>query len=417
MTTVETSIATVGTNVNAPKVKAPLPANVPADRVVDFDMFDPPGIDEGLHTAWKSLQAPGMADLVWTPFNGGHWIATRGKLIKEMFLDHEHFSSECPFLPKAAGEQYSFIPTSLDPPEQRPYRRVLNEGIGPKVISRIEGSIKELACKLIDDIKLRGRCDFTKEYAEIFPIHIFLMLVDLPLEDAPRLKYIGDQMTRPDGTMGMGEAIQQFFDYLSPIIDKRMREPGDDAISAIVQSKVNGRDLSKDEALKICGLVLLAGLDTVVNFLSFSMHFLAQNPAQRQLLIDDPELIPVATEELLRRFGLVADARLIKREIVVDGVQLNVGDMVALPTMLFGLDDRENACPMHVDFARKDISHITFGHGVHHCAGAHLARLEVQTTLREWLLRIPEFEIAAEADIGYQAGIVGAMTTLPLTWK
>lgn len=398
------------------KLKTPLPANVPADRVVNFDMFNPPGITEGLHSAWKKLQDPGVADLVWTPFNGGHWIATRGKLIKEMFLDHAHFSSECPFLPKEAGEQYSFIPTSMDPPEQRPYRRVLNEGIGPKVISRIEGSIKELACQLIDDIKLKGSCDFTKEYAEVFPIHIFLMLVDLPLTDAPRLKYIGDQMTRPDGTMSMGEAIQQFFDYLSPFIDKRMREPGDDAISAIVQSKVNGRDLTKDEALKICGLVLLAGLDTVVNFLSFSLHFLAQNPQQRQLLIDDPTLIPVATEELLRRFGLVADARLIKHPIIVDGVQLNVGDMVALPTMLFGLDEREHACPMHVDFARKDINHITFGHGVHHCAGAHLARLEVQTTLREWLARIPEFEITADANIGYQAGIVGAMTSLPLTF-
>lgn len=393
------------------------PANVPEERVVEFDMFNPPGLQDGLHLAWKRLQDAGLPDLVWSPYNGGHWIATRGQLIKQMFLDHEHFSSECPFLPKEAGEQYSFIPTSMDPPQQRPYRRVLNEGIGPKVVARVKDAIEQLSCTLIDRLRRQGRCDFTREYAEIFPIHIFLMMVDLPIKDAAHLKYIGDQMTRPDGSMSMAQAIAQFFEYLSPFIDERMRAPGDDAISVIVHSQVEGRALTKDEALNVCGLVLLAGLDTVVNFLSFSLHYLATHPTERQQLVDDPALIPAATEELLRRFGLVSDARLIKKSIQIDGVQLEPGDMVCLPTLLFGLDDREHGCPMHVDFGREDKSHITFGHGVHHCAGAHLARLEVQTTLREWLRQIPHFEIAPDAEIGYQSGIVGAMTSLPLVWS
>lgn len=399
------------------KPLAPVPANVPAQRVVDFDMFNPPGLQDGLHLAWKRLQQAGLPDLVWTAHNGGHWIATRGQLIKQMFLDHEHFSSECPFLPKEAGEQYSFIPTSMDPPQQRPYRRVLNEGIGPKVVARVKDAIEALSCSLITQIRAQGSCDFTREYAEIFPIHIFLMMVDLPIKDAAHLKYIGDQMTRPDGSMSMAEAIAQFFAYLSPFIDERMHTPGEDAISVIVHSKVDGRALTKDEALNVCGLVLLAGLDTVVNFLSFSLHYLATHPVERQQLVDDPDLIPTATEELLRRFGLVSDARLIKKAIEIDGVQLEPGDMVALPTLLFGLDEREHGCPMHVDFARADKSHITFGHGVHHCAGAHLARLEVQTTLREWLRQIPQFDLAAGTTIGYQSGIVGAMTRLPLAWS
>lgn len=401
----------------ATKPKTPRPANVPAQRVVEFDMFNPPGLQDGLHLAWKKLQDEGVPDLVWTPYNGGHWIATRGQLIKQMFFDHEHFSSECPFLPKEAGEQYSFIPTSMDPPQQRPYRRVLNDGIGPKVVANVKDAIEEMSCSLIERISRQGSCDFTREYAEIFPIHIFLMMVDLPIKDAAHLKYIGDQMTRPNGSMSMAEAIAQFFDYLSPVIDERMRTPGEDAISVIVHSKVEGRAISKDEALKVCGLVLLAGLDTVVNFLGFSMHYLATHPVERKQLVDDPELIPAATEELLRRFGLVSDARLIKKAIEVDGVQLEPGDMVALPTLLFGLDEREHGCPMHVDFAREDKSHITFGHGVHHCAGAHLARLEVQTTLREWLRHIPDFELAPDAEITYQSGIVGAMTSLPLVWS
>src|ERR1700722_8991536 len=107
-----------------------VPENVPADRVVDFDMFNPPLIDKGLHEAWTSLQSD-EHDVVWTAYNGGHWIATKGALVKGIFENYETFSSRCPFLPKEAGEQYSFIPTSLDPPEHRPYRKIINDAVGP----------------------------------------------------------------------------------------------------------------------------------------------------------------------------------------------------------------------------------------------------------------------------------------------
>jgi len=399
------------------KPGAPVPPHVPVDRVVDFDMYNPTGIEEGLQEAWKRLQAPGVPDLVWTPHNGGHWIATRGDLIKSMFHDHAHFSSKCPFLPREAGDQYVFIPTSLDPPEQRPYRKVLNDAIGPAVVRRIESDIRAVAVEIMESVREKGKCDFTREYAGQFPVKVFLMLVDLPFKDAGYLKYIADQMTRPDGSMTLGEATEKFFEYLSPVIDQRLESPGNDAISIVVHSQIEGRPITKDEALKICGLILLAGLDTVVNFLSFAMQFLAQNPEHRKELTNHPEQLHAATEELLRRFALVADARVIKRAIVVDGVELKEDDMVLLPTALYGLDDRKRECPMHVDFKKGDeSSHITFGHGVHRCAGAHLARLEIHITLREWLARIPDFELSQGAELRCYSGIVGSMEALPLVW-
>lgn len=393
------------------------PANVPADRVVDFDMYGPPFIEEGTQEAWKRLQSHSDRSLLWTPRNGGHWIAIRGDLIQHMFSDFKHFSSECPFLPREAGIEYSFIPTSMDPPEQRPYRQILNASVGPHVIDRIGEDIRSTAREIIEQIKSKGSCDFAKEYAEVFPIQVFLNIVDLPLDDAPRLKYIGDQMTRPDGTMTMGQAIDMFFDYLSPYIDERTQNPGPDAISTVVTSTVNGRPITKDEAQKICGLILLAGLDTVVNFLSFTMNFLGQNPDHRRQIAADPSIIPTATEELLRRFGVVSDARLVKKDIEIDGVTLKADDMVALPTVLYGIDDRKNKCPMDVDFARQDVTHITFGHGVHHCAGAHLARTEIQITLEEWFKAIPDFEVSDTSALGFQSGIVASMSSVPLQWN
>jgi cytochrome P450 len=396
--------------------KAPIPAHVPLDRVVDFDMYNPPGITDGLQKAWARLQAPGIPDLVWTPANEGHWIATRGKLIKSSFENYEAFSAECPFIPKEAGEQYEFIPTSIDPPEQRAYRAVISAAIGPQIVHRMKDAITELAVRLIEKVRAKGQCNFTTDYAEPFPIQIFLKLVDLPEEDGPRLKYFADQITRPDGSMSLKEASQQLFDYLSPIIEERLAKPGQDALSIVVQGKVNGRPLTKHEMERIGGELLLAGLDTVVNFLSFAMQFLAQSPEHRKALIAHPETIPAATEELIRRFALVADGRMVKKDIVVDGVLLKRGDMILLPQLLTGLDERENACPMDVDFSRKHISHTTFGHGPHLCAGAHLARLEIATTLREWLSRIPDFEIAPGVEVTHKSGIVGCVTALPLVW-
>ena len=400
----------------AGSILASLPQHVPEHLVFDFDMYNPPSVASGLQDAWKSLQAPGVPDVVWSRCNGGHWIATRGALIREVFEDYKHFSAECPFIPRESGEAYDFIPTSMDPPEQRPYRALASQVAGMPVVDALEPKLHELAASLVEKVRLKGACNFTEDYAEPFPIQIFLALVDLPPEDAPRLKYLSDQMTRPDGSMTFVEARDGLYEYLSPIIDARMKNPGNDAISKIVQGKVDGRPITKHEAQRIGGLLLVGGLDTVVNFLSFSMQFLANNPAHRQELIEHPERIPAATEELLRRFSLVADGRILTEDYVFHGVQMKKGDQILVPQLLTGLDERENKCPMHVDFGREKVSHTTFGHGPHLCVGQHLARREIMVTLKEWLSRIPEFHVAPGAKVTHRGGVVGSVESLPLAW-
>ncbi len=395
----------------------PTPAHIPANRVVDFDLYNPAGVEEvGLQKAWARLLEPGMPDLIWTPRNGGHWIATSGKLIREAFEDYNRFSSECPFIPKEAGEAHNFIPASMDPPEQRPYRGLISKVLGADVIHALDDRIRQLAVDLIENVRPKGQCDYVKDVAEPFPISVFMMLIDLPMEDTPRLKFLSDQLTRPDGSMTFVQARDQLFEYLEPIIDQRMANPGTDAISRIIQGKVNGRPVTRDEMQRIGVMLLLAALDTVMNFLGFVMEFLARSPQHRRELIDHPERVTAATEEFLRRFSLVADGRLIRHDTVFDGVELKEGEMILLPQLLPGLDERENKCPMQVDFGREKINHTTFGHGPHLCAGAHLARLETEIALREWLARIPEFSIAPGARIVHQGGIVGKVKSLPLVW-
>ena len=398
--------------------KAAKPAHVPADRVVDFDIFNPPGIDdEGLHEAWKRLQESTPHEVVWTPHNEGHWIAVRGNRVRAMYRDPTHFSSHIIWLPKSEGEDYGLVPTRLDPPFHTPFREVLNKAIGVTATKAIEPLVRGIASRIIDEIAPNGRCNFTDDYAKRFPITVFLALLDLPLQDSHEMKVWIDQMTRPDGSMSMEEVMDNLFRYVDPVIDQRLGKDGTDLISRVINNDIDGRTMTRDEMRGLVSLLLVAGLDTVVNILSFFMEFLAKNPAHRKQLTDDPKLIRKGIEELFRRFPVVCEARMVKIDTECDGVTMMAGDMVCVPTLLGGTDDQMNECPMHVDFHRKKISHVTFGDGPHICAGQHFARLEATVTLEEWLKRIPEFEIAPGETISHKSGIVCTVEKLPLVWE
>lgn len=392
------------------------PAHVAPENVVDFDMYDPPNVAAGFHEAWTALHAPGVPDMVWTPRNEGHWMPTRGELIARVFEDHEHFSSRVIMVPKSDGEHHNMIPTTIDPPAHRPYRMLLNDSLSPRAIRAVDADIRAIAAGLIDAVAADGACDFITAFAERLPIEIFLNIVSLPKSDAPHLKRLADQITRPDGTMSFADAVQGFYDYLEPTIAARRGGTGEDMITRMVNGQVDGRALTDREALQLCAQILIAGMDTVVNFLGFVMLHLARTPEHQAALRDDPALIPAAVDELFRRFGIVTIGREVRADMEFGGVTLKAGEMVICPSQLHGLDARVHAEPERVDFHRPSAEHSTFGNGNHKCPGAHLARTEVKITIEEWLRRIPAFAVRPGAEVRFSGGIVGCVQSLPLVW-
>ncbi len=161
--------------------------------------------------------------------------------------------------------------------------------------------------------------------------------------------------------------------------------------------------------------LFLAGLDTVASSLSFIALYLAERPALRKQLRESPDIIPRASEEFFRRFGLSSTGRLIKEDITLKGVTIRKGDMVMVSLPLSGIDDRAYANPMEVDFNRV-APHNTFGNGPHKCVGAPLARAEIQIFLQEFLSRIPDFRLDPNDLPVQRGGSVAGMNRLPLLW-
>lgn len=320
--------------------RAEKPAHVPNELVVDFDIYNPPNLNKGFHDAWKTLQAEGVPDIVWTPCNGGHWLTCRASVMSEVLSQYNIFSSKVIIVPKERGEEYGILPTHLSPPEHRPYRALLNTGLAPKKIMALQSEIDKTINQLVEEVRAKGECCFTNDVAAPFPTRIVMLILGLPVEDGMYLKKYADQIMRPDGSMTIQQAYDKLLEYLIPEMNARRAEPRDDMISGLVNGTVNGVQVSDDEASQLVLEVVIAGLDTVVNFLNFVMLYLAEHPEQRKELVDNPSLIPAATDEFIRRYGLVVVGRHVDNDVTFHGVDMKAGEMVINATFLPALDDR-----------------------------------------------------------------------------
>lgn len=394
-----------------------LPPNVPPSRVVDFDVHNPPGLDNGIHEAWVALHKSNPALLLWTPRNGGHWIVNDADLVPKFYADFEHFSSDLTQVPRERSVGNNAIPASTDPPEQTRYRTLINGALSHRVVQGMQDDIAAKAVNLVSGLQSKGSCEFVSEFALRLPLELFMDYADLPYADIPHLRNLAEQKMRPTGQMTAGEAQQALMSYLDPFLRARRSQSGSDLLSRIVNGETGGRQLSHDEARRMCAQFLVAGLDTVAAMLAFIFLYLARNPDLRKRLAADETLLPVAVDEFLRRFPLMTRVRRVAADYECDGVTLRKDDAIVIPTALHGLDDNHFPDPMTVSLHRKSQTASTFGHGPHRCPGALLARLELQIALREWLQRIPDFRTGEPPYVKFRAGFVATIDALSLIWN
>jgi cytochrome P450 len=394
-----------------------VPAHVPPELVFDFDIYNPPGAKEDYQLSLKQLHLRNAPEIFWTPRNGGHWVATRGDDIYAIFADYEHFSSRTLTVPKSRQGAIPLYPIFADPPDHTAYRALINPTFSPKSVAGLEAKARDLAIRLVEELKPRGGCEFVTDFAQHLPIEIFMTIVDVPGEDRQQLLDWADGMVRPERHEDVHTTIQQIFAYSAKKIAERRAKPGDDLITRLTQAQVKGRPLTDNEIVGMVSLILIGGMDTVASAMSFAAHFLARSPQHRRQLIERPELIPKAVDELLRRFPIVNQGRCLKQDYVYKGILMKEGDMIVMPTTLHGLDERKFPNPLEVDFERPTPIHSTFGNGPHRCPGSNLGRTELKVFMQEWLTRIPDFEVRPGAKVGMSSGVNGTIYELPLSWS
>lgn len=393
---------------------SPIPDHVPASLVRDFDFLQAE-VEGDLYEWWNALHDG--PEIFFTPRHGGHWVTTRADDIGHVMENHEVFSSQQMTVPKGT-HQFPSPPIMYDPPLHTDFRKLLAPFFTPKSIGDLEAKARDLSVQLIDKVAGRGHCEFVSELSLAMPIGIFLGLVDLPDSDRLELLAYAEKMVRGKTHEEQAEGFMQSYQYLGAVFAQRRENPGNDILSYALQGTVEGgRPLTEMELLGMGALLLAGGLDTVAGMMGFIMLHLARNPAHQQLLADNPDLMPQAIEELMRRHQIANVARLVVRDTVLKGVTMKAGDMVLIPTSMAGLDDRRYPDPMTVDFARADKRSLVFGKGPHQCIGAFLARTELRVFFAEWLKRVPRFSLAPGQVPVAVPGRANAVSYLPLVWE
>lgn len=358
-------------------------------------------------------------------FAQGYWVFTRHAAVKDIYKQPEIFSSESitPWQPEPV---YRFVPTQIDAPDHIKYRRIVNPWFAPRAVEAANERLRVLCRDLVEEVAPTGGCDLVAGFALRLPTEAFLSMIGIDRKDADLFvrwveDFFGGFGGDPEGLAPMVKALDDIRAYWVAALDERRgeAEPREgDLASHLLHATFDDRPLTDAEMLDMLTVLVLAGLDTTRAELGYMFRHLAEHPEHRRMLIERPELIPGAVEEVLRYYTIIfGDGRKVTRDLEFHGVQLKQGDMV------YGLVSGANRDPDAYERAeefvidRERCPHLGFASGPHVCLGAHLARREMVLAVEEWLRVIPDFEIAPGAELQERGG--GAMmtlTSLPLRW-
>ncbi len=394
-----------------------VPSHVPAHLVRDFNFYFEAPYSE-VYARLKGLHDEGEPEIFWSPHNGGHWIVTRGDDVEQVYGNSDLFTT----VPHGNAIPYrdtsiSPLPINAEVPEHTDYRKVIMPFFAPKKIVEVEKRARAVAGELIDSFIDKDGCEFYEDFSMHVPINVFLGLAGLPYSDWEIVAPLAQSIVRePDMAIAL-QSAEKVLRYLKEKFDERRVAPRDDSLTAIVQSEVFGRNITEEEVLGTGLMLLVGGVDTTPATITFAAHFLATHPDHRRQLVENPALIPAAVEEFLRRFPAPFTGRGVKKDIEYKGITMKAGDPVLSPVLLANIDERRYEDPMTVDFGRNGLARsLSFGAGVHRCAGATLARMQLKVFLQEWLRRIPDFTLASDDEPRVRCGTAMTITALPLRW-
>lgn len=397
--------------------------------------FGTPAFKRDPFPFYARLRAEAPVHPVGVP--GGHtaWLVTRyddvvevlkdERFVKDRFksLKGEH-QKKLPWVPKA------FLPLAhnmldQDPPDHTRLRALVHKAFTPRLVDAMRERIQRLTSELLREAERRGRMDLIRDYALPLPTTIIAEMLGIDPSDRHKFHRWTSALVATDYSkwrmVQMVPSFLAFRKYVRTVIAERRAKPGDDLVSALLQAKEAGDQLSEDELLAMVFLLIIAGHETTVNLIGNGTLALLCHPEQMERLRSDPALIKTAVEEMLRYQGPLETAteRFAHEDVSLAGTTIPAGALVLAVLASANRDDRQFANPNTLDLGREDNKHVGFGLGIHYCLGAPLARLETQIAINALLAQFRSLQLdAAPEQLRWKRGMVlRGLERLPVTLR
>ena len=373
----------------------------------------------------------------------GGWVLTRYDDGCEVLSNPQDFSNQLSQYPVRA-----WIPQAVDPPMHTSYRRILNPWFTAEAMAKLEPHLQQYAEELADAMLKKDRFDFVAEFADPLPTVIFCELAGFPAADYVRImnwkntimhgsdghprgrelvlaraKELGldpgGGQQVPQGTVfGVAaKAAQEVYAYFGALLDERRSSPADDLVSKLLAARYEDeRPLTQEELEDTLFLLFMAGLDTVASALGLIVQTFARNESKRRefvALMEDPQKVGPAIEELVRVHAIVPLPRRVTRDLSFHGARFRKEDNAVVPTAAANRDPEEFPNPHEIVYDRSPNRHLGFGLGPHRCLGIHLARRELRVALQVLHRKLPDYRLDPERKPVAFGGMKG-LASLPL---
>jgi cytochrome P450 len=367
------------------------------------------------------------------------WVVTRHDDLTWLTRHHELFSSAVfkndprpayPPIDESDLGLYDYVRNyqgdqfiQHDRPEHLEMRKIVHTYFTPKAMETWRPFVREAVKELLDAAEAKGSMDVMKDLATPLPVMVIAQMMGVPPEQRPYVRELAEKLLyigrgEYDRMKPLTEGMRGMIDFVSPLVDERIVNPGDDFISVLARGEKQGV-FSRHEVLVNTSLLLLAGHETTINLLCNGTLSLIRHPDQWALLKQDPAgRARLATEECLRYDSpVVSIQRIAAQDVEMRGKVMRKNDRIRWFISSANRDPDAFADPLNFDISRHPNPHVAFGSGVHHCLGATLARLEGQEVFKALAERFPGLEIETE-DLEYQPSITfRSLKSLPVTWN
>ena len=343
----------------------------------------------------------------------GSYFLTRYDDLVAAYKNTKVFSSDKKkeFFPKYGDSLlYEHHTTSLvfnDPPAHTRVRRLIMGALSPRAIAGMEGDLIRLVDMLLDRLAAKGKVDLIEDFASAIPIEVIGNLLDVPHDEREPLRdwslaILGalEPVISPAVFARGNKAVKDFLAYLETLVARRRAKPGDpsrDVLTRLIQGEENGERLTEKELLQNCIFLLNAGHETTTNLIGNGLVALQDYPAEKKRLIENPDLIKTAVEEMLRfESSNQLGNRMTVEPFELGGIAMPPGTPVTLCIGAANRDPAQFADPERLDVGRTPNRHLAFGTGAHQCAGMALARLEGAIAISRFLARFPDYVLSGE---------------------